>query len=127
MVVRSAFSISSLYAEHVIDFSYIVDYLRLFAATKGVIQNLDMGLLTKCDFDLMTCSRRVGLFAVAAFGPSRSAGGRAWLKASSNTVALALNLMPFAGIAFLWFIGVLLDRAARLCLRAVSPAERALY
>jgi len=25
-------------------------------------------------------------------------------------VALALNLMPFAGIAFLWFIGVLRDR-----------------
>ena len=25
-------------------------------------------------------------------------------------MALALNLMPFAGIAFLWFIGVLRDR-----------------
>ena len=34
----------------------------------------------------------------------------AWLKTRSNTVALALNLMPFAGIAFLWFIGVLRDR-----------------
>ena len=33
-----------------------------------------------------------------------------WLKTRSNTVALALNLMPFAGIAFLWFIGVLRDR-----------------
>jgi len=33
-----------------------------------------------------------------------------WLKSSSNTVALALNLVPFAGIAFLWFIGVLRDR-----------------
>jgi hypothetical protein len=30
----------------------------------------------------------------------------AWLKTSSNRVALALNLVPFAGIAFLWFIGV---------------------
>jgi hypothetical protein len=29
----------------------------------------------------------------------------AWLKTSSNRVALALNLVPFAGIAFLWFIG----------------------
>ena len=36
----------------------------------------------------------------------------AWLKTSSNTVALALILMPFAGIAFLWFIGVLRDRRA---------------
>ena len=33
-----------------------------------------------------------------------------WLKTSSNTVALGLNLVPFAGIAFLWFIGVLRDR-----------------
>jgi MFS family permease len=33
-----------------------------------------------------------------------------WLKSSSGSVALALNLMPFAGIAFLWFIGVLRDR-----------------
>ena len=34
----------------------------------------------------------------------------AWLRTRSSTVALALNLVPFAGIAFLWFIGVLRDR-----------------
>jgi hypothetical protein len=33
-----------------------------------------------------------------------------WLRTNSNTVALAVNLIPFAGIAFLWFIGVLRDR-----------------
>ena len=33
-----------------------------------------------------------------------------WLKTSANRVALALNLVPFAGLAFLWFIGVLRDR-----------------
>jgi hypothetical protein len=33
-----------------------------------------------------------------------------WLGTESNTVALALNLVPFAGVAFLWFIGVLRDR-----------------
>jgi hypothetical protein len=33
-----------------------------------------------------------------------------WLNSASNTVALAINLVPFAGIAFLWFIGVLRDR-----------------
>jgi hypothetical protein len=38
----------------------------------------------------------------------------AWLAASSKTVALALNLIPFAGIAFLWFIGVLRDRLGSL-------------
>ena len=33
-----------------------------------------------------------------------------WLHANSDTVGLAMNLVPFAGIAFLWFIGVLRDR-----------------
>ncbi len=34
----------------------------------------------------------------------------AWLAASSGPVALALNLVPFAGVSFLWFRGVLRDR-----------------
>jgi hypothetical protein len=36
----------------------------------------------------------------------------AWLTDPNRraTVAIALNLVPFAGIAFLWFIGVLRDR-----------------
>lgn len=33
-----------------------------------------------------------------------------WLGTSTRTVAVALNLVPFAGIAFLWFIGVLRAR-----------------
>ena len=33
-----------------------------------------------------------------------------WLRTDTRSVSLALNLMPFAGIAFLWFIGVLRDR-----------------
>lgn len=33
-----------------------------------------------------------------------------WLATDAKTVALALNLVPFAGVAFLWFIGVLRDR-----------------
>ena len=33
----------------------------------------------------------------------------AWLEADTTTVTLALNLIPFAGIAFLWFIGVIRD------------------
>jgi hypothetical protein len=33
-----------------------------------------------------------------------------WLATESKTVALALNLVPFAGVAFLWFIAVLRDR-----------------
>ena len=34
----------------------------------------------------------------------------AWLTADRGPVALALNLMPVAGVCFLWFIGVLRDR-----------------
>ncbi len=37
-----------------------------------------------------------------------------WLQTNANTVALAINLVPFAGIAFLWFIGVLRDRLGEL-------------
>lgn len=37
-----------------------------------------------------------------------------WLHSNSGFVALALNLMPFAGIAFLWFIGVLRDRLGQM-------------
>jgi hypothetical protein len=33
-----------------------------------------------------------------------------WLDTHLNLVDLALNLVPFAGIAFLWFIGVVRDR-----------------
>ena len=33
-----------------------------------------------------------------------------WLSGDGKTVSLALNLLPFAGIAFLWFIGVVRDR-----------------
>ena len=33
-----------------------------------------------------------------------------WLGTNSDAVALGLNLLPFAGIAFLWFIGALRDR-----------------
>jgi hypothetical protein len=34
----------------------------------------------------------------------------AWLQTSSRRVTVALNLVPFAGVAFMWFLGVLRDR-----------------
>ena len=34
----------------------------------------------------------------------------AWLSDNAQSVRLALDLLPFAGFAFLWFIGVLRDR-----------------
>jgi hypothetical protein len=34
----------------------------------------------------------------------------AWLKGGVTSVVIALNLVPFAGVAFLWFVGALRDR-----------------
>ncbi len=44
--------------------------------------------------------------------PAHPADPGSWLTDSRRraTMAVALNLVPFAGIAFLWFIGVLRDR-----------------
>lgn len=40
----------------------------------------------------------------------RAADPAEWLGSHLWKVALAINLVPFAGIAFLWFVGVLRDR-----------------
>src|SRR5437667_4774188 len=37
----------------------------------------------------------------------------AWLQGNTATLKLALTLVPFAGIAFLWFIGVVRDRLGK--------------
>ena len=37
-----------------------------------------------------------------------------WLEDQAKTVALAMSLVPFAGISFLWFMGVVRDRMGRL-------------
>lgn len=50
----------------------------------------------------------LSLFRLSVPANPLETGG--WLKTRSNSVALALNVVPFAGIAFLWFIGVLRDR-----------------
>ena len=42
--------------------------------------------------------------------PSSQGDQGAWLENQSGKVALALRLLPFAGIAFLWFMGVVRDR-----------------
>ncbi len=59
------------------------------------------------------------LLTLVSFGllwsaiPAESQASRGWLSANANEVALALNLIPFAGIAFLWFIGVIRDQLGR--------------
>jgi len=46
--------------------------------------------------------------------PANPADAGAWLEERAGTVSLALTLVPFAGIAFLWFIGVVRDRLGHL-------------
>jgi hypothetical protein len=48
------------------------------------------------------------LIRVSIPADPRDAG--AWLESSWKNVRLALNLLPFSGVAFLWFIGVVRDR-----------------
>jgi hypothetical protein len=56
------------------------------------------------------------LLTLASFGllwsaiPADPLASGAWVAANASIIQLALNLLPFAGIAFLWFIGVIRDQ-----------------
>jgi hypothetical protein len=51
----------------------------------------------------MILFRKIGTVAPADIGSD-------WLKTNAPSASLALGLVPFAGIAFLWFTGVIRDR-----------------
>jgi hypothetical protein len=55
-----------------------------------------------------------GLTLIRISIPSARLSDSAWLETNARTVALALNMVPYAGIAFLWFIGVIRDRMGDL-------------
>ena len=46
--------------------------------------------------------------------PANPAAHPSYVMSHSTTVSLALNLLPFAGIAFLWFIAVVRNRLGSL-------------
>ena len=52
----------------------------------------------------------VSLVLIRISVPANPLEAGTWLSEGRKTVSLALNLLPFAGIAFLWFIGVVRDR-----------------
>jgi hypothetical protein len=52
----------------------------------------------------------ISLVLIRISVPSNPEETGMWLSGGWKTVSLALHLLPFAGIAFLWFIGVLRDR-----------------
>jgi hypothetical protein len=57
----------------------------------------------------------LALVLIIVSTPSDPRRTGAWLSDADRrtTLAVALNLVPFAGIAFLWFIGVVRDRIGR--------------
>jgi hypothetical protein len=67
------------------------------AAVAGILFSLLLGL---------------ALILITVSAPANPATPGAWLTDSTRraTIVFALNLVPFAGIAFLWFIGVVRDR-----------------
>ncbi len=52
----------------------------------------------------------ISLVLIRISVPSNPEEAGTWFSSGWKTVSLALHLLPFAGIAFLWFIGVLRDR-----------------
>jgi hypothetical protein len=52
----------------------------------------------------------ISLVLIRISVPANPQDAGTWLSSSEKSIRLALNLLPFAGIAFLWFIGVLRDR-----------------
>ena len=56
----------------------------------------------------------VSLALIRSAAPADPGDSGTWLPSHAKTVALALNILPFAGVAFLWFIGVLRDRIGDL-------------
>jgi hypothetical protein len=45
--------------------------------------------------------------------PADPYSGTDWIEQGTQRITIALELIPFAGIAFLWFIGVVRDRLGR--------------
>ena len=70
------------------------------AAAAGILFSMLLGL---------------ALILINVSAPSDPAAAGAWLTdpARRRAVVIALNLVPFAGIAFLWFIGVVRDRVGQ--------------
>jgi hypothetical protein len=77
--------------------------LRLKTPRAAAVAGILFGLLLNIGYVLI----RVSI-------PPDPADGGAWLEERGSTVALGLSLVPIAGIAFLWFIGVIRDRIGQL-------------
>jgi hypothetical protein len=78
-------------------------YRRLSTPRTAAIAGILFGLLFSASLVLL----RIAIPADPSAGPE-------WIEQGGWKISLALEMMPFAGIAFLWFIGVLRDRLGSL-------------
>ena len=67
----------------------------------------------------------ISLVLIRISVPANPQDAGTWLSVNWKTVSLALHLLPFAGIAFLWFIGVLRDRIGTYEDRFFAPSSSA--
>jgi hypothetical protein len=79
-----------------------IDYRRVTTPRAAAIAGILFGLLFTASLVLLRS-------AIPA-DPSADTG---WIEMGEQRITIALELMPFAGIAFLWFIGVVRDRLGR--------------
>jgi hypothetical protein len=82
------------------DSSALIDRKRLKTPRAAAVAGILFALLYGASLALIRISIPAEL----------EADNAAWLEEYSGRIVLALNLIPYAGIAFLWFIGVLRDR-----------------
>lgn len=75
------------------------EYRRLTTPRAAAIAGILFGLLFAASLSLLR-------WAI----PTNLSADISWVEAGAWKIDLALGLMPFAGIAYLWFIGVIRDR-----------------
>ena len=79
-----------------------IDYRRLTTPRAAAIAGILFSLLfTAC------------LVLLRSAIPADPYSGTDWIEQGTQRIKIALELIPFAGIAFLWFIGVVRDRLGR--------------
>jgi hypothetical protein len=79
-----------------------IDYRRLATPRAAAIAGILFGVLFTTSLILL----RTAI-------PTDPFSGINWIEQGEKQIRIALGLIPFAGIAFLWFIGVVRDRLGR--------------
>jgi hypothetical protein len=62
----------------------------------------------------------VSLVIILISVPANASNNGSWLTTKGNSILFALHLVPFSGIAFLWFMGVVRDRLGNFEDRFIS-------